>query len=88
MDRSLGATLDTTPCQKRFLLTFVRRRLGPGYRDVKVPEVVVFRSSRDTGRRIRHEALGLLTCVSGTGRWARAGVGGGEWRWRVEVYKL
>lgn len=73
------ATIDTTP--GGFWLTFVRRRLGPGYRDVKVPEVIVFGSGGDTGGRVRHEALGFLWCVSGTGRW------GGVRQVGSEVYK-
>jgi hypothetical protein len=68
-------TMDAMPeVTHVIVLTFVRRRLGPGYRDVKVPEVIVFRSSGDTGGRVGHEALGLLRCVSGTGRWVRVGV--------------
>lgn len=41
-------------------LTFVWRRVGAGNSHVKMSEVVIFRSSGDTGRRVGHETFSLL----------------------------
>lgn len=42
-------------------LTFIWRRVGTGNSHVEMSEIVIFRSSGDTGRRVGHETFSLLS---------------------------
>lgn len=54
--------------------TCIRRRVGPGDEDVKVPKVVVVRDRRDSWRRVGEQSLGFLWDVVDLSAWFWTGL--------------